>query len=249
MIITLENTIHKYQKNILEKHGNQLSESHREGLRRMAHQAALMLISDETGRYAFDAPTGAGKTTTVIATILAIEELGLDLSVVVAQEKIEGLCDTCRSLIDLGVPSDLIGLIHSKKDGSGIAPPMPATYASLPATPKEEWTHKKYILMSHQMLRGKRSLKDYWYRGRSEVDEGCPRDLLFYDETLWITNYMSDNYERLVRDIFDFRRRVDRESQFSNPQTVELASYLEKCREILDEAIDSTSEESTVVIT
>ncbi|MEW8522573.1 MAG: hypothetical protein AB2552_05925 [Candidatus Thiodiazotropha endolucinida] len=247
MRINLEDTIHKYQIDLLEKHGNKLSDSHKEGLRRIAQQAAYMLLGEQTGRFAFDAPTGAGKTTTVIATILAVEELGLDLSIVVAQEKIEGLCDTYRSLEESGVPVDLIGLIHSKKDGSGLELPLPATYASLPATPKNEWADKKYILMSHQMLRGKRNLKEYWYRGRSEIEEGTPRDLLFYDETLWITNYMSDNYEGLVREIFDFRRRVDRDTKFSNPQTVELAEYLGNCWRILDEVIDSNSETPVVV--
>ncbi|MBV2122564.1 MAG: hypothetical protein KUF74_14040 [Candidatus Thiodiazotropha sp. (ex Ctena orbiculata)] len=220
----LEETIHRYQIELLEQYGNSLSGSHKEGLRRMAQMAARMLVGGVTGRFAFDAPTGAGKTTTVIATILAVEELNLELSIVVAQEKIEGLCDLYKNLANLGISTELIGLIHSKKDGSKLDEPvLPATYASLPSTPKEEWADKKYILMSHQMLRGKRNVKDYWYRGRSEVDDGVPRDLLFYDETLWITNHMSDNYEGLVREIFDFRRKVERETKFSNPQTVELS--------------------------
>ncbi|MBT3031592.1 MAG: hypothetical protein KME36_10885 [Candidatus Thiodiazotropha sp. (ex Lucina pensylvanica)] len=247
MIIKLEETIHKNQIYLLEKHGNKLSDSHKEGLRRMAEQTAAMLIGGESGRFAFDAPTGAGKTTTIIATILAVEELGLDLSIVVAQEKIEGLCDTYRSLEEMGVPVGLIGLIHSKKDGSGLELPLPATYASLPATPKDEWTNKKYILMSHQMLRGQRNLKEYWYRGRSEIEEGAPRDLLFYDETLWITNYMSDNYEGLVRDIYDFQRKAERETKFINPHTVELAGYLGKCRDIIDRVLISESEVPVVI--
>lgn len=236
MLKKLEDKIHKYQIGLLEKYGNQLSENHLEGLRRIAEQTTEMLLNGVTGRIAFDAPTGAGKTTSIIATILAIEELALDKSIVVAQEKIEGLCDTYRSLVELGVPEETIGLIHSKKDGSGREGSLPATHASLPATPKEEWANKKYILMSHQMLRGKRNLKDYWYRGRSEIDEGIPRDLLFYDETLWITNYMSDNYESLIGELLLYTWKANEDTKFSSPYTIELGQYLEKCRNTLDEA-------------
>ncbi|MCU7929210.1 MAG: hypothetical protein KZQ90_00270 [Candidatus Thiodiazotropha sp. (ex Codakia rugifera)] len=79
------------------------------------------------------------------------------------------------------------------------------------------------------------------------MNEGIPRDLLFYDETRWIANYMSDNYKILVREFYDFTHKVERETKYMKPHYVELSEYLVKCKKIIDKATDDSSDNPLVV--
>jgi hypothetical protein len=98
----------------LEGFGNSPTDKHRQALRRIVETYSAMARGEITGRFAFDLPTGCGKTQSVVAWCQAVHECQSGHSVVIAASKVEELCDIKRNLIDKGVPADRIGLIHSK---------------------------------------------------------------------------------------------------------------------------------------
>src|SRR5262249_57957896 len=73
----------------LEGFGNHLNEAHRQALRRMLETYSLMACSEITGRFAFDLPTGCGKTQSLIAWCQAVYETRSGHSAVIATSKVE----------------------------------------------------------------------------------------------------------------------------------------------------------------
>ena len=66
-------------------------------------------------RWAFGLPTGMGKSRAIISFCRALAALKLNhVSVAVSAAKVEALCQMKRDMIAAGIPSDRIGLIHSK---------------------------------------------------------------------------------------------------------------------------------------
>src|ERR1051325_2448422 len=99
----------------LESYGNRLNEQHRQALRRMLETYSSMACGEITGRFAFDLPTGCGKTQSLIAWCQAVHESRSGHSTVIAASKVEELCDIKRKLIDKGLAEECIGLTHSKE--------------------------------------------------------------------------------------------------------------------------------------
>jgi len=98
----------------LEGFGSRLNEEHRRALRRMVETYSSMASGEITGRFAFDLPTGCGKTQSIIAWCQAVHETQSGHSVVIAASKVEELCDIKHKLLKKDVPEECIGLIHSK---------------------------------------------------------------------------------------------------------------------------------------
>ena len=73
-----------------------------------------MACGEIAGRFAFDLPTGCGKTQSLIAWCQAVHEIKSGHSAVIATSKVEELCNIKRKLIAKGVPEECVGLVHSK---------------------------------------------------------------------------------------------------------------------------------------
>lgn len=177
----------------LEGFGNRLTDQHRQALRRMLETFSSMACGELTCRFAFDLPTGCGKTQSVIAWCQAVHETQSGHSAVIAASKVEELCDIKRKLIAKSIPEECIGLIHSKdydlqrtqawlqsrdpaalkqSRGSG-----PGEYASLPRTFDNET--RPFLLVTHSRLQSRRTNLDLL-----NTFDGNPRSLVFWDESL-----------------------------------------------------------------
>ena len=175
----------------LEGFGNRLNEQHRQALRRMLETYSSMACGEITGRFAFDLPTGCGKTQSVIAWCQAVHEIKSGHSVVIATSKVEELCDIKRKLIAKGVPEECVGLIHSKlydeeraKEWKRKRDPSvlignggEREYASLPRTTENE--KRQFLLVTHSRVQSRRRNLDLL-----NTFEGKPRNLVFWDESL-----------------------------------------------------------------
>jgi hypothetical protein len=118
----------------------------------MLQTYSSMACDETTGRFAFDLPTGCGKTQSLIAWCQAVYETRSGHSAVIAASKVEELCDIKRKLIAKGVPEESIGLIHSNAYDPALAEKWKQTrdpsvlmggggvreYASLPKTTDNE---------------------------------------------------------------------------------------------------------------
>ena len=177
----------------LEGFGNRLTEQHRQALRRMLETYSAMACGETTGRFAFDLPTGCGKTQSVIAWCQAVHETRAAHSAVIAASKVEELCDIKRKLIAKGVPEERIGLIHSKSYDPDLAREWQRTrnpsvlkqpgrsgiidYASLPKTTDNEG--RPFLLVTHSRVQSRQTNLDLL-----NTYHGKPRNLAFWDESL-----------------------------------------------------------------
>lgn len=143
---------------------NGISPNHSLALWQMMSAFTAQGLQINRGRYAYALPCGAGKTTGVVAWIVAQHRLGLNISVAVSSQQIEALCSIKSSLIDAGVPEHFIGIRHSK--GSSVIFPDTGT------------SDRLIMLGSHCRIRGASENPEFChYRGN-------PRDLLIWDESL-----------------------------------------------------------------
>lgn len=158
--------------------GNTIGHDHRAALRRILDAFTAMASGTQQGRYAYDLPTGAGKTQSIVAWCVAVHRLGLPYSVMVAASKVEALCTLKRDLIAAGVPDDMIGLEHSYGFAGGT---RGEDIASLPATGQND--QRQFVLVTHSKVRRKGSniLTLNQYRG-------APRDLVIWDESLLVSD-------------------------------------------------------------
>ncbi len=166
----------------LKEYGNQPSDEHAVSLYKLLYAYTHMAQGGLTGRWAFPLPTGAGKTLSVVAWIASLYELRIEnISVAVCASKVEALCDLKRDLISMGVPEDMIGLLHSYRcDPARIGEPG---FASLPFTDHND--QRQFLLCTHERVRGKGGLEKY------NLYQGKPRDLLIWDESLFVSDASS----------------------------------------------------------
>lgn len=170
---------------LLMAYGNRLSADHAAALMALVGSMTQMAQGRLEGRWAFGLPTGMGKSKSIEAWIATLSSLQLahPITLAVAASKIEALCQMKRNLIALGVPADMIGLIHTKlydpaKVSAVLAGgPEADRYASEPS----EGEGRPYLLITHQRVRGS-NLSTF------NSCNGKPRDLLIYDESLLIAD-------------------------------------------------------------
>jgi hypothetical protein len=158
----------------LERHGNVLSTDHKSALLELLDTFTAYVEGHVSGlsRKAFGLPTGMGKTTAIAAFTAAMARLERPEALAVAASKVEALCSLKRTLIDLGVPPDRIGLRHS------------LLTASEPSTGNASY---HFQLVTHQRVRSGRDV-DFRLFG---FHEGRPRSLLIYDETMFRSHVLS----------------------------------------------------------
>ena len=228
----------------LEGFGNRLNEQHRQALRRMLETYSSMACGETTGRFAFDLPTGCGKTQSVIAWCQAVHETQSGHSVVIAASKVEELCDIKGKLIDKGLPEESIGLIHSKeydpdraeewkktRDPSVLKPrggPGAVEYASLPKTTDNQ--DRPFLLVTHSRMESKRTNHDLL-----NTFQGKPRNLVFWDESLLVANGHSIS----KREIDAGLAWLERWARQGNGVVDEAYAYLIECVHRLTEELDA----------
>ena len=158
---------HEYTVQIIEKYPNKLDERHREALKDLATELASVALEQPGTRSVVSLSTGLGKTSSIIGFAKAIDVLDLDLSLMVAAEKVKGLCDLKRNLVCDGVPEESIGLYHS--------------YAGpvwMPPDKLGDLGNRKIVLCTQNWLKKSWNeiAPDLLYQGRE-------RDLVIWDES------------------------------------------------------------------
>lgn len=179
----LADRAHQILMGELEAFGNLMSIEHKVALHNLEYVYTDTIIGCNQGRIAWPMSVGGGKTESIAALAAAAAELGEQVSLLVSQNTIEALCRLKRRMITLGVPSESIGLVHSKLyDPSRVDEVMnPAQAASNYASePSIEDSPSNYpiLLLSHQMLKTREDLHEFNHYDKNE------RDLVIWDESL-----------------------------------------------------------------
>jgi len=183
----LTNTAHAIATEQMAAFGNKLSPEHDMALCRTAGLFSMIALKLKSGRLVADMPTGGGKTLSVVSWLAAVQRLKLDISVTIAASQVEGLAKMVRDLRALGVPSNMIGLVHSKSYDPKKAEEFLDTgdysilgdkYASEPVT--ENNAERQFLFVTHQRVRaatddGSKETLVTAYKGRK-------RELLTWDE-------------------------------------------------------------------
>lgn len=180
---------------LLERYGNQPSESHRQGIFSISNLFAEMLLGNRTGRIAVPMPTGTGKTTAIIGLLKAVDKLNLGFRIAVCCETVEALCKIKRTLIQEGVSETKIALVHSYKDDPDFdrSNPKPNT-ASEPAN---EDLSRPILLVTHQKVK----------RRTLTALNGC--DLVIWDEGLLKSKGWSMAYKAIYKAIADWNSEME----------------------------------------
>lgn len=167
----------------MESFGNRMSIEHKVALHNLEYAYTDTIIGMNQGRVAWPMSVGGGKTESVAALAAAAAELGEDISLLVSQNTIEALCKLKRRMIALGVPSQSIGLVHSKlydpeRAEDARNPELPTTnYASEPSI-TDSPSNYRFLLASHEMLKTREDIHELNRFG------GAERDLVIWDESL-----------------------------------------------------------------
>lgn len=162
--VSLSKLAHELLLVQLRKHGNEVSPQHALALEQLLDGFTKQGLGINAGRRAYALPCGSGKTLSIVAWITAQYQLGLGLSVAVAAQQIESLCQIKSELVAAGVPESLIGIRHTK----GTAARYPDTgEADLPI-----------MLGSHSRIQGSLEMPSFCRH------RGMPRNLLIWDESL-----------------------------------------------------------------
>jgi hypothetical protein len=164
--------------------GNDPGDKQQLALIELVTRLSSLALGRSSGRHAFALATGTGKTSSVIAFCRALDLLGYDdVSVVVAQSRVDALCELKRELMAEGIPESKIGLLHTYTyDPSKVHPEDPDRmldgYASEPTTERND--ERPVLLVTHQRLK-QGDLQDYGtYRGKQ-------RSIVIYDESLIVS--------------------------------------------------------------
>jgi len=191
----------------LERNGNILSDLHKQSLLALVSEMTGYAEGKVSGRRAFSLGTGCGKTSAIIAWIVALYRLGLEsIAVSVSASKVEALCDLKKALLSHGVPEHLIGIKHSYTEG-----------VSMPSTGNED---RRYQLVTHARVRGGNDDQLF------VAHDGHKRALMVYDESLFRSEAQKVS-ERSVRmelaALREYVRGRPQESEFAG-----LISYFEE---------------------
>ncbi|MDE1183582.1 hypothetical protein [Paraburkholderia sp.] len=171
----------------LQAYGNRLGSDHRKALNMML-DGFTRLAEGARDRRAFGAPTGSGKSQAIVAWCAAAHRLGRlgSLSVAIACEQVESLCDLVREMVKAGVPRDSIGLFHkydldptSGAWTTGAPPPGYCPPDGKSSMAADSAPHTRPILLcTHMRVKNGNALDWYHY-------QGLPRSLLINDEAMF----------------------------------------------------------------
>lgn len=215
----------------LQSYGNTLSKNHKVALFELIVHYGLLIDGSRQGRLAFGIDTGMGKTESIVAIVAAIHRLNLvDVSVLVCQGKVEGLCELKRKLVRMGVPESSIGLIHSyaydpaKVDDKG--KPSEDGFASMPSTPLDE--HRQFQLVTHSRVRGKTNISKY------NVYMDKSRSLVIWDESLLASDVTSIRGKEMIKAIHSLSIDYNDNSKYEG-----LIAYLKNIEAIVESELTS----------
>lgn len=206
----------------LERYGNTLSAFHESALMELCGLYSKIILGMKSGRYAYPLATGLGKTQSVVAFCTALHELGIKGSVAVAASKVEALCDLKRKLLEHGIPEQEIGLYHSYRFDPQYSGKEET--ASLPATPEHE--ERRFMLVTHNRIKGKRGIKHF------NEYQGKPRDLLIWDESLFVSKAVSIAERALRGEIADLAINKENSQEYTS-----LFEYLHTCTDLIQQEL------------
>jgi hypothetical protein len=150
--------------NKLATYGNKVGERHANALFSLLHRMAQQCAGEANGRFVFPLPTGMGKTTAILALVVALFRLGYTVSLVIACKTVKTMRELREALLAEGVPDHLVGVKHSD----------PTVYS----TGNDS---RRYQFVTHERIR---------LEGATSLlleHDGRRRRLCIYDETL-VTN-------------------------------------------------------------
>ncbi|WP_420564725.1 hypothetical protein [Thalassobaculum sp.] len=132
---------------MLAEHENVVSMDHSAALRGLLWLMTAKALGKLTGRHVAPLPTGSGKTTAIIAWVTELVLTWDDeIPICVSMFTVEALCRLYRSLLNAGVGTHDVGLIHSLGEK--------APEASLKRDPDtKEYPSRQVMLVSHSRLR------------------------------------------------------------------------------------------------
>lgn len=219
----------------LISYGNVLSIEHKNALYELLMNYTKLINGEQVGRFAFGLDTGMGKTESVVALIAAIHQLKLDhVSILVCQSKVEGLCELKRKLLNMGVPEDSIGLIHSYQHDPAKVSNLPEGYASLPCTSRDE--QRQFQLVTHNRVKGVRDISKF----NSYQDE--PRTLAIWDESLLVSDALSITEPELIKAVHNFK--VDHKKHESYKS---LLDYLDAALTAITTGLDASRDKASIL--
>jgi len=217
---------HDYTLQVLEKHGNTVSDSQSKELHRLLSHFVELIDPDggEQKRLAFSLPCGAGKTTAIRGFCKALNTLGKSEVVVICAEKVEGLCQLKRDLVNEdGIPEGKVSLLHSYKYDPDFTPENPTSNtASEPSDKPKDL--KQFILMTHSKLQ--------------QGFDSFHHNLLIYDESLLLGKADTMQHEGLVGEIGYFKEVVEDRGANATGDSKELSSWLEDVKRAIKEGKD-----------
>jgi hypothetical protein len=207
----------------LEYHGTVISKRHREALHQLCDCLADTAVHVRGGRRVMPLPTGAGKTSAIVALCKAVHEQnpvdanGNPVSVSVCASQIRHLQNLVRDMVAAGVPREWIGIKYG--EGKGVDDTVPST---------GDVSHR-IQLVTHQRLRTekKSDLPLYTMHGDK------PRSVCIYDES-WMS------YSQRTLTIHQLRQTyklvVDETSK--NPVFALARDHIVTCHQRVNEAIN-----------
>ncbi|MFZ2448025.1 MAG: bifunctional DNA primase/polymerase [Syntrophobacteraceae bacterium] len=224
----------------LERYGNFAGRDHEAALLEVIKAYTDMAQGVSQGRYAFPLATGLGKTQSIVAWVAALYELGVThISLAVCASKVEALCDLKRDLIKEGVPSDVIGLLHSYNYDEGHAKryledggELPQGFASIPSTESSQVQEKQILLVTHNRVRGSKHLEVF------HLFKEKPRDLLIWDESLFISDNRAVSEIEIKRAIGWWKPGIGRDEK-----KWAAIDYIEQCIHTLDAELEAQKQE------
>jgi hypothetical protein len=208
------------------EYGSRLSEDHAECLKSLCYTYARVALGHARGRIAWPLSVGAGKTVSVAAFAAASMDRARTepFSMMVSQNSIEALCETKRRMIELEVPAEAIGLVHSYKYDPATAEaarnlePEAAGYASEPSITFEKGDQPEdypILLISHV-----RTQQEVF---QASTYNGQPRDLVIYCESLIKTEARAQAIKDVEQALGSFTPLITRES---HPAAYRAAEYI-----------------------
>lgn len=232
---TLINKAYMILMNNLMSYGNTPNQAHCDALYALLRTMTEMSQGKCNGRYAFGLPTGMGKTQSIIAWIVALYKLGNDYtSVSISASKVEALCDIKRSLMSLGVPEEMIGLLHSYQYDPDMKGNIKEGYASLPSTGDDE---RQIMLVTHNRVRGSDIDESFHYYGEFK------RDLMIYDESLIVSDSFGIDFKDFGGDVARLTDMHHDDEEYNG-----LINYLSKALGDIQTGFDSLDDTKVCVV-
>ncbi len=221
---------------LLRRHENEPSEKHEEALFKVAESFTNMISGKLNGRIALPLPPGYGKTTSITAFLSVLNGCGYFKyglkSIVVMSTKVEQLCEGYRYAKDLGIPEELMSIIHSYSYDPLRCNPnnLPTNHASEPAVLDP---CRPIVFLTHAKVK----------RDGGQVKGANEFDIQSYldgrDLAIWDESFISSDIEVVQSDDFADEVAVVHSRALKQYDVLdfeyEVVDYLKMCAQIITE--------------